>query len=97
MFIINNIVSYKTKIINANKVFDETVQIYRKALSFIINVVNNEWDYISPLKAKEMINFAEKLIYKRNRKNHFCEEMVSTRGKSSSIRAKNSKHFVYIN
>ena len=29
-----------------------------------INVVNNEWDYISPLKAKEMINFTEKLIHK---------------------------------
>lgn len=64
MFIINNIVSYKTKILNANIVFDETIKVYRKALSFIINVVNNEWDYISLLKAKEMINFTEKLIHK---------------------------------
>ena len=54
--IINNVVSYKTKIINANKIFDDTVQIYRKALSFIINVVNNEWKYISPLKTKQPEN-----------------------------------------
>ena len=57
-------VSYKTKIVNANIVFDETIKVYRKALSFIINIVNNEWKYISPLKTKEMINFTEKLIHK---------------------------------
>ena len=64
MITINNIVSYKTKIVNANKVFHNTIKVYRNALSYIINIVNNEWINISPLKSKEMINYTEKLIHK---------------------------------
>ena len=64
MFIINNIVSYKTKILNANIIFNQTIHIYRNALSFIINIVNNEWVDIQPLGSKEKINYTEKLIHK---------------------------------
>lgn len=34
--------SYKTKILNANKIFKPTVTIYRKSVTFIADVVNKK-------------------------------------------------------
>ncbi|WP_200792834.1 RNA-guided endonuclease TnpB family protein [Caldanaerobius fijiensis] len=55
-------VKFKIKI--TDKSFGDTIFIYNKALSYIINVVNNEWDFISTLStAKEQLNYTEKLIH----------------------------------
>ena len=37
--------SYCTKVIGEEKIFRDTVRIYRDALSFLVNVVNVEWDF----------------------------------------------------
>lgn len=55
--------SYKAQIISAN-VFRPTVEIYRKALSFLIETFNKEWPVISVISdALERQNFAEKLVH----------------------------------
>ena len=35
--------SYKIKILNCSKIFDDTFKIYKKAVSFFINVLDKEW------------------------------------------------------
>lgn len=57
--------SYKARIYNAGrKFFQPTVDIYRSALSFLIDVYNREWTAIRAVeRAKERFNFAEKLIH----------------------------------
>ncbi len=56
--------SYKVKIVNSNKIFNETISIYRNALAYIIDIVNLEFDSIKNLQLKEKNNFMEKLIHK---------------------------------
>ena len=55
--------SYKCKIINMNDVFLPTLKLYRAALSYIIDVVNNEWPILEDLLAKEKVNRVEKFIH----------------------------------
>ena len=59
----NKIVSYKTKILYANKVFDDTLKVYRDALSFLIEVFNDEWIHLSALSNKDLNNQAEKFVH----------------------------------
>ena len=56
--------SYNCKIINTNKVFDGTISIFRKALSFVVPIVNKNWYIIKDLQLKSKNNFVEKLIHK---------------------------------
>lgn len=56
--------SYKCKIINVNDSLNDTILIYRKALTFIIKVVEKEWSDFDGLKSKSQINLCEKLIHK---------------------------------
>ena len=58
--------SYKVKIINVNDCLTDTILIYRKALAFIINVVEKEWSSFDGLLSKPQINLCEKLIHKTN-------------------------------
>ena len=44
--------SYKVKIINVNDCLNDTILIYRKALAFIINVVNTHWQDFDGLQSK---------------------------------------------
>ena len=55
--------SYKVKIINVNDCLNDTILIYRKALTFIINVVNTHWQDFDGLQSKSQINLCEKLIH----------------------------------
>ena len=59
----------KYKITNHTKIFDQTITKYNEALSFIINVVDQEFDHIKDLSIKEMLPVIEKLIHatKHNR------------------------------
>ena len=60
--------SYKVKIKNYNKIFEDTVKIYREAASFFIDVCDKEWDILEPLKSFERCREIEKmsLLTKKN-------------------------------
>lgn len=53
----------KCKITDHSTIFNNTIGIYRDALSFIIDVVNKEWSVISILPSKKRINTIEKFIH----------------------------------
>ncbi len=55
--------SYNIKLNNINHCVTHTIDIYRKALKFMINVVNNEWINIKDLAAKNKNNSIEKLVH----------------------------------
>lgn len=56
--------SYKCKIIEANKMFEPTINIYRKSLEYLVDVIAKEWNGIKDLQAKEKNNFVESLVHK---------------------------------
>ena len=58
------VTSYKAKIVNENlnkRALKDTVNIYRRAVSFFVDVVNSEWDIISVLRSKTRCNCVEAL------------------------------------
>lgn len=52
----------KLKITSHTTIFDDTLNIYNEALSFLIDVVNKEWEDLIDLNSNEKVNFTEKLI-----------------------------------
>ena len=52
--------SYKVKIKHYNYIFEQTVDIYRNAVSFFIEVCDKEWNILEPLKSKEKLSYIEK-------------------------------------
>ncbi len=55
--------SYGMEIRNQNKIFLPTINVYQKALTFCIRVVENEWVDIEPLTAKYRNAFVEHLVH----------------------------------
>ena len=57
--------SYKVEMLQANrKTFQETVDIYHAALSFLLEVYESEWAALSAIeRTKERFNVAEKLVH----------------------------------
>lgn len=53
--------SYKVKIKKYNKIFTNTVKIYREAVSFFINICDKEWGILKDLKKLERCREIEKL------------------------------------
>ena len=53
--------SYKVKIKHYNRIFGQTVEIYRNAVSFFIDVCDKEWDVLEPLKNLERCRKVEEL------------------------------------
>ena len=53
--------SYKVKIKHYNHIFEQTVEIYRNAVSFFIDVCDKEWEILESLKSKEKLSYIEKL------------------------------------
>ena len=53
--------SYKVKIKHYNNIFEQTVEIYRNAVSFFIDVCDKEWDVLEPLKNLERCSKIEEL------------------------------------
>lgn len=50
--------------IKKQRMFDDTIKLYREAVSFLIDCFNKEWPAIQAVdKAKAKFNFAEKLIH----------------------------------
>lgn len=56
--------SYKTRILNYRTIFYATIKIYRRALKYIIKIVEENWSDIKSLQGKERNNFVEDLIHK---------------------------------
>lgn len=54
--------SYKVQILDNSSIFNDTIRIYRSALSFLISVFDAEWDALHSKKAKERFNVAEHLL-----------------------------------
>jgi len=62
------VTSYKVKIKDYNNIFDDTLLIYRSVLSYIVNVVDVEWDDISAFSSlQQQQRFVEKLIHNTSR------------------------------
>lgn len=55
--------SYKVQILDNSSIFNDTIRIYRSALSFLISVFDAEWDALHGKKAKERFNVAEHLVH----------------------------------
>ena len=56
--------SYAVEIKHINKLFRDTVKIYRKALSFLVDVYEKEWEYLSIIPNKlQRQTVAENLIH----------------------------------
>lgn len=53
--------SYKVKIKHYNHIFEQTVEIYRNAVSFFIDVCDKEWSVLESLKSKEKLSYIEKI------------------------------------
>lgn len=45
--------SYKVKMKHYNKAFQDTVDIYRNAVSFFLNICGKEWDILKDLRSLE--------------------------------------------
>ncbi len=60
-------VKFKIKV--SDKSFNDTIAIYNEALSYIISIINDEWNTISTLATVEkQLNFIEKLIHNTKEK-----------------------------
>ena len=56
--------SYKVKIVNQKTILNETVKLYRDALSLIIQIIDKEWVNLVEIKfTKRKYNFIESLIH----------------------------------
>ena len=50
--------------IKKQRMFNDTIKLYREAVSFLIDCFNKEWSAIQVIdKAKIKFNFAEKLVH----------------------------------
>lgn len=53
--------SYEVKIKHYNKIFEQTVEIYRNAVSFFINICDKEWHKLKDLRSLEQCREMERL------------------------------------
>ena len=54
--------SYKVKIKHYNRIFDQTIRLYRDAVDFFIDAIDAEWDDIAVISASiRRVNAVEKL------------------------------------
>ena len=56
--------SYKVKITDFGSIFDDTLNIYRAALSYLINVADAEWESIKDINSSKLqMNYVESLVH----------------------------------
>ncbi|MRH45178.1 transposase, partial [Aquibacillus halophilus] len=56
--------SVRHKITNHSRIFDATLAIYNEALTFIMEVIETEFDTIDDFQAKSIVAAVEKLIHR---------------------------------
>ncbi len=56
--------SYKVRIVNCSVSLDDTVRVYQQALSYLIGIVNENWDAVKSITtgALEQQHYIEKLF-----------------------------------
>lgn len=61
--------SYNVKLINPEfkLALINTINLYREAVAFLIDIFNKEWTNLEPLTGKNRNNFAEKLVHSTNK------------------------------
>lgn len=59
--------SYSVRIKEYSHIFDDTIHIYRQAVSYLIQVLDLEWNTIKDLSGKNKNNYIEKLIHKTSK------------------------------
>ena len=52
--------SYKAQIKHYNHIFEQTVEVYRNAVSFFIDICDKEWDNLVDLRSQERLRTIEK-------------------------------------
>ena len=65
-----NINTYSVRITEAYGVFDNTLKLYREAVSFFVDVIKKEWCNLSGCKFNESVNLVEPLTVE-NKNNPF--------------------------
>ena len=61
--------SYKVKIKHYNRIFDQTVRLYRDAVDFFIDVIDTEWDKIADISTSiRRVNAVEKLTIRTSKR-----------------------------
>lgn len=55
--------SYSVEIKNMNKIFFPTLKLYNKAISYCVDVFEEEWENISKLNNKRRLSYSESLIH----------------------------------
>ena len=55
--------TYKVKIKHYNHIFEDTVQIYRNAVDYLINVCLENWDAVSGYKGQSRLTHIETLTH----------------------------------
>lgn len=55
--------SYRVEIRKQNKIFNDTITIYRKALSFCVDVIEKEWSSVNTVKGKNRNQLVRNLIH----------------------------------
>ena len=55
--------TYKVKIKHYNHIFKNTVAVYRKAVDYLIDVCDANWDVISTFKGQNKLTYVESLIH----------------------------------
>ncbi|MCR2822262.1 RNA-guided endonuclease TnpB family protein [Lederbergia panacisoli] len=53
----------KSKVTNHSRIFDATLDIYNEALSFVIDVIDQEFDHVQDISTKTIVPAVEKLIH----------------------------------
>lgn len=70
--------SYKVQIKHYNHIFEQTVELYRNAVSFFIDICDNEWGKLEDLRSQERLRLIEKLSLETKKnlvtKYHFNEK-----------------------
>lgn len=56
--------SYQVRIVNCSVSLDDTVRVYQQALSYLIGIVNENWDAVKSITAGalEQQHYIEKLV-----------------------------------
>ena len=72
--------SYSVRIKEYSHIFDDTIHIYRQAVSYLIQVLDLEWNTIKNLWGKNKNNYIEKLIHKTSNNKAKYESLYKNNG-----------------
>lgn len=60
--------SYKVQIKHYNHIFEQTVEVYRNAVSFFIDICDKEWDNLVDLRSQERSTDNREILFRDKEK-----------------------------